>query len=278
MHMDPAVQWQCSSGHVVHRTREECGVCGERQVDERVAVGGEPGNPASHDRAAIPSFCSQCGRRAESSSALFCAWCGAALQSVGPSELRVEASTRSATGLPSPQYSGSGTPLPPPDAAPPLSSTMSSDFDRTLADTFRGAGHQGLQIDVGIFVPKTSIFTGAEKSRGVGTLLFSPVGMITTGTPNLKAAGSGTIRVENGNVSLYSVDARAMNPQATELGRLIDLDVWVERNFKMSITSPTVGKLFLHSKTPGTTQTGVVNLLNAIGGSIIAEMNAASGS
>jgi hypothetical protein len=122
------------------------------------------------------------------------------------------------------------------------------------------------------------MFTGAEKTRGVGTMLFLPFGLITTGTPKLKAAGSGTIAVEGGKVTIYTMDANRMNPQATELGRLIDLDIFVERNFKMSITSPTVGKVFIFSKMPKATQTVVVNLLNAIGGSIIAEMNAASGS
>ena len=137
---------------------------------------------------------------------------------------------------------------------------MSSDFDRTLPDVFRGAGHQWFSFNVDIYVPKTSVFTGAEKTRGVGTLLFSPIGLITTGTPKLKGAGSGTISVQGGDVTICTMD-RDQRPQAIELGRLIDLDIAVERNFKISITSPTVGKLFLSSKMPQTTQTGAVNLL-----------------
>ena len=38
MPMDPEVQWQCSNGHVVHRSREVCVVCGALQADEREPV------------------------------------------------------------------------------------------------------------------------------------------------------------------------------------------------------------------------------------------------
>ena len=52
-HMDPAVQWQCSSGHVVHRSRELCLVCGELQADEREpAVASTPFHAAKAAKAA----------------------------------------------------------------------------------------------------------------------------------------------------------------------------------------------------------------------------------
>lgn len=36
--MDPQVQWQCRDGHVVHRSRQACLVCGALQADERVPL------------------------------------------------------------------------------------------------------------------------------------------------------------------------------------------------------------------------------------------------
>jgi hypothetical protein len=60
----------------------------------------------------------------------------------------------------------------------------------------------------------------------------------------------------------------------TRLGRLVDITVLVERNFKSSFTQPDGTKLYVQFD-PKIGQTNVCDFLNAVGGSIIAEQLAA---
>jgi hypothetical protein len=86
--------------------------------------------------------------------------------------------------------------------SPPLSGSMSADFDKSLPDANRGIkGIHGFEVEV--FRPKVSKWTGEEKVRdgsSVAKLMFFTPALLVHGTPKLEWAGHGFLALQNGDL------------------------------------------------------------------------------
>lgn len=167
--------------------------------------------------------------------------------------------------------------------SPPLSGSMSADFDKSLPDVNRGIkGDHGWEVE--FFRPKVSMWTGEEKVRdgsSVAKLMFFTPALLVHGTPKLESAGHGVLTQENGDLfmtvpgEVTGFWQNKVSPSVkTRLGRLIDMTILVERNFKSSITKPDGTRLYVQFDLK-VGQTSTCNFINAVGGSIIAEQQAA---